>query len=56
MQTDGQPQDVESGEIMVLSDNLREPIEAAEDAAFLAMIAWPNGAGGWNEEVCEGRL
>jgi quercetin dioxygenase-like cupin family protein len=54
--TQGQGQDVGSGELMVLDDNLREPIRAVEQSAFLITVAWPEGAGAWSQEAAQGRL
>jgi quercetin dioxygenase-like cupin family protein len=53
---DGQVCELQPGELMVLSHNLRERIEALERSAFLAMVAWPNGAGAWQMEEANGHL
>ena len=52
----GQPREVQSGELVILSQNLREQVEAPERCAFLAMVAWPDGAGAWQMEAASGRL
>ena len=36
---------------IVLADNLREPIMALEETAFLLTVAWPAGAGAWEQEL-----
>jgi len=43
--------DVGAGEVIVLGDNLREPITALEETAFLLTVAWPAGAGAWQQEL-----
>jgi quercetin dioxygenase-like cupin family protein len=53
---DGHVREVQPGELVVLSRNLRERVEALERSAFLAMVAWPNGAGAWEMEAATGRL
>lgn len=55
MQVDGTPHELGSGEIMVLEQNLREPIQAAEPTAFLLTVYWPEGAGAWSQEQAQGR-
>jgi quercetin dioxygenase-like cupin family protein len=47
----GEPWDVGAGELMVLPDNLRERITALEETAFLLTVAWPAGAGAWEQEM-----
>jgi quercetin dioxygenase-like cupin family protein len=56
VQTDGQVHELGPGEVTVLAENLHEPIQAAERAAFLVTVAWPEGAGAWAEEEAAGRL
>jgi quercetin dioxygenase-like cupin family protein len=51
MQVDGQPRAVDAGRLVVLSDNLREPIAALEDAVLLATVAWPDRAGAWDLDL-----
>ena len=46
---------VGSGELVIFSDNLRDPIRALEDSTFLVTIAWDEGAGAWDQEEQEGR-
>ena len=43
--------EVSAGELIVLADNLRERITALEETAFLLTVAWPAGAGAWQQEL-----
>jgi quercetin dioxygenase-like cupin family protein len=52
----GEVQEVGSGELVVLSENLREPVEALAASAFLVTVAWPEGAGASVQEAREGRI
>jgi quercetin dioxygenase-like cupin family protein len=52
----GEPWEVGAGELMVLADNLREPITAVEETAFLLTVTWPAGAGAWEQEMTSGQL
>ena len=52
----GQPWEVGPGELIVLPDNLREPITALEETAFLLTVAWPAGAGAWEQELSRGHV
>jgi hypothetical protein len=52
----GELRDVDAGELIVLADNLREPVTALEEPAFLRTLTSPAGAGGWEKEVTGGRL
>jgi quercetin dioxygenase-like cupin family protein len=56
LQTDGDWRELETGELVVLGENLREPITAVDEAAFLVTVAWPVGAGAWQEEVTNRHL
>ena len=56
VQTDGEVHELRPGQIAVLAENLREPIQAAERSTFLLTVAWPEGAGAWAEEEAAGRL
>ncbi|MDP9222928.1 MAG: hypothetical protein M3069_30950 [Chloroflexota bacterium] len=56
IQTDGEVHEFGTGQLVVLADNLREPIQAAERSAFLLTVSWPEGAGAWAEEEASGRL
>jgi quercetin dioxygenase-like cupin family protein len=56
VQSDGSVHELAPGQVMVLEQNLREPIQAAEQAAFLVTVAWPEGAGAWSQEQASGRL
>lgn len=53
---EGEPLDVHAGQLIVLADNLRETITALEETAFLLTVAWPAGAGAWEQEVSNGHL
>ncbi len=44
------------GDLVVLGENLREPVRAEEDSVFLVTVAWPEGAGAWDQEETGGRL
>ena len=55
VQTDGAVQELGPGEMMVLEQNLRQPIQAAERSTFLVTVAWPEGAGAWSQERASGR-
>ncbi len=46
---DGQQHEVAPGELLLLPNNLQEPIIATEDASFLLTVAWPAGAGAAND-------
>jgi quercetin dioxygenase-like cupin family protein len=52
----GEPWEVGAGELIILADNLREPITALEETAFLLTVAWPAGAGAWDQEMTSGRV
>ena len=51
VQAGGEPWNVGLGELIVLADNLRERITALEETAFLLTVAWPAGAGAWEQEM-----
>ena len=51
VQAGGEPWDVGRGELIVLADNLRERMTALEETAFLLTVAWPAGAGAWEQEM-----
>jgi len=53
---DGRVQEVSAGELVALSQNLRDPVEAVEAASFILTVAWPEGAGAWDEEASSGQL
>ena len=55
IQAEGLPWEVGAGELIALPDNLREPITALEETAFLLTVAWPAGAGAWEREMAGGR-
>jgi quercetin dioxygenase-like cupin family protein len=55
VQAEGEPWDVGVGQLIVLADNLRERITALEETAFLLTVAWPAGAGAWEQEMTGGR-
>ena len=56
VQADTRVLQAELGDLVVLSENLREPIRAEEDSAFLVTVAWPAGAGAWEQEASTGHL
>jgi quercetin dioxygenase-like cupin family protein len=47
---------LEAGDLIILADNLRKPVEALQDSTLLAVVAWPNGAGAWDGEAAKGHL
>jgi len=55
LQSDGTVRELAAGEVIVLEENLREPIQAAERSAFLVTVAWPPGAGAWSQEEAHGQ-
>lgn len=55
VQMNGSSQELGQGDVLVLEDNLREPIQAVERSAFLVTVAWPEGAGAWKQEQAQGR-
>ncbi len=56
VQSHGQTQELAAGELMPLDENLREPVRAVDQSAFLITVAWPAGAGAWSQEAASGRL
>jgi quercetin dioxygenase-like cupin family protein len=56
LDADGSQLEVSPGDLIVLSENLRQPILAEQDALFLVTVAWPEGAGAWDQEAAAGRL
>lgn len=56
LQVDGQAQELGQGEIVILAENLKEPIEALEDCAFLLTVAWDQGAGASNQEAARSHV
>jgi quercetin dioxygenase-like cupin family protein len=56
VQMDGQMHELRTGQVAVFGENLREPIQAIEQSAFIVTVAWPEGAGAWSEEQAAGRL
>jgi quercetin dioxygenase-like cupin family protein len=55
MHVGGSIHEVGPGELIVLDQNLHEPIQAAERSAFLVTVNWPEGAGAWTQEQAQGR-
>ena len=53
VQTEGEHWNVGPGGVMVLGENLREPVSAVEEAAFLVTVAWPAGAGASAQEAAQ---
>ncbi len=41
VETEGVKWELRPGDLIVLEENLREPVTAVEEAAFLVTIAWP---------------
>ena len=56
VQKDGTVTELGSGQLVVLEQNLREPIQASERSAFLITVAWPEGKGDWSQEAAPGHL
>ena len=56
IQVDGTQHELGPGELIVLEQNLREPIQGVERSAFLITVLWPEGAGAWAQEEAAGRL
>jgi quercetin dioxygenase-like cupin family protein len=53
---EGVTQVLEPGDLIILAENLRKPVEAIEDSTMLAVVAWPDGAGAWDLEAANGHL
>ncbi|MGI9146258.1 MAG: hypothetical protein ACR2IK_06915 [Chloroflexota bacterium] len=49
-------EEVGVGDLVVLNQNFRRPVEALEDATVLAVVAWPDEAGAWAMEAANGHL
>lgn len=45
VQTEGEQWELGPRDLIVLGENLREPVTATEQTAFLVTVAWPAGAG-----------
>jgi quercetin dioxygenase-like cupin family protein len=56
LQTEGDWRELGPGELVVLAENLREPVTAVDETAFLVTVAWPAGAGAWQQEVTNRHL
>lgn len=56
LQSAGEWSELGPGELVVLGDNLREPVKAVEETAFLITVAWPAGAGAWQQELTNRHL
>jgi quercetin dioxygenase-like cupin family protein len=56
LQSEGELREIGPGELVVLGANLREPITAVEESAFLVTVAWPAGAGAWQQEATNHHL
>jgi quercetin dioxygenase-like cupin family protein len=54
VQAEGAQWDLGPRDLIVLGENLREPVTAMEEAAFLVTVAWPAGAGALEHEGAEG--
>jgi quercetin dioxygenase-like cupin family protein len=55
-QADDSERIVRRGDLIALAENLRGSISADEETAILVTVAWPEGAGAWDEEARAGRL
>ncbi len=51
----GQDVQAGAGELVILDQNLRDPLRAEEDSMLLVTIAWDEGAGAWDEDGRAGR-
>lgn len=56
VQADTRVLEATPGDLVVLGENLREPIRGEEDSLFLVTVAWPEGAGAWDQEATTGHL
>lgn len=55
VQAGGQSTELGPGELLILPENLREPLRAVEDSTFLVTVAWQEGAGAWDQEERQGQ-
>ena len=53
VQTEGDDWNVGPAGVIVLGENLREPVTELEEAVFLVTVAWPAGAGGSPQEAAQ---
>jgi quercetin dioxygenase-like cupin family protein len=51
---EGERWDLGPRELIVLGENLRDPVTAIEETAFLVTVAWPAGAGASEHTGAEG--
>jgi quercetin dioxygenase-like cupin family protein len=56
VQCDGEQLNLTPGDLIVLPHNLREQVRAIDRSAFLITVAWPVGAGAWQQEATSGHL
>ena len=56
VQSSGEWSELGPGEVVVFGQNLREPVTAIVETAFLVTVAWPEGAGAWQQEVTNKHL
>jgi quercetin dioxygenase-like cupin family protein len=54
LQARGKPLELGAGQLVILSENLREPLRALDDSTLLVTVAWEEGAGAWDQEAHEG--
>jgi quercetin dioxygenase-like cupin family protein len=54
VQAEGEHWDLGPRELIVLGENLRDPVTAIEETAFLVTVAWPAGAGASEHTGAEG--
>jgi quercetin dioxygenase-like cupin family protein len=50
VQAEGEQWELGPRDLIVLGENLREPVTAIEETAFLVTVAWPAGAGASEHE------
>jgi quercetin dioxygenase-like cupin family protein len=53
VQAESEQWDLGPHDLIVLGENLREPVTAMEEAAFLVTVAWPAGAGASEQKGAE---
>jgi quercetin dioxygenase-like cupin family protein len=53
VQAEGEQKELGPRDLIVLGENLREPVTAIDEAAFLVTVAWPAGAGAPEYEGAE---
>jgi quercetin dioxygenase-like cupin family protein len=56
VQTEGEEWELGPGDLVALGHNLRQPVRAIDRSTFLVTVAWPEGAGAWDQEARAGHL